>query len=669
MSLSRLTLLGISLAMAAGACGSHAVDDATTTPNTDPDGGTKPNFAMDHPRIYLAKNRDRLKASLDAKSPAAIRFKGAAEDWVAGSDVYAFRSWYAALLGQVTGNASYCAAAITAVDKVVADDEAKIAAGTPTVIAGDSYLQVGPMVGDVMLTYDWCFPTVTDGQKSRWLAYANQAVWNVWHHADAKWGSKATPWDGWATDNPSDNYFYSFLRATMLLGLAAHGELPDADGWLTQFHDTELMNTLVPKFEQDLKGGGSREGTGYGVSMRGLFELYDIWQASTGEDLATKTGHTRASMLSFLHSVVPTLDRVAPTGDHSRDSTAALFDYERNYLRTLGHLFPKDPVTPRALYLMSHSSVPEMGQPFMYIYDFLYDLPDVVEQAPDTLGRAYFASGTGQLYARSGWDKDATWVNMIAGPYTETHAHQDQGALVIYKGGWLAYDPVIDSHSGLPQQVEAHNVVRIVADGKTVEQKIPTASLMTALHRGDGWLHAAADLTSAYAGVAAVTKVQRELVYLEPDCVVVFDRVDTAAGTKQVWQLNAPRTPTIAGARSTVAGGPHALNVDRILPAGAAATVFDWKTDMDFTAGARLDETIDGGSVVHLHVLSLDGTVSSVAASDAGGRKGVTVTFADGSSATVRFGATSVDGTLDRKAVGGAMTSVPLGVGVDSLPE
>ncbi|MEO6419443.1 MAG: hypothetical protein ABIP39_08565, partial [Polyangiaceae bacterium] len=563
-----------------------------------------------------------------------------------------------------------CAAAVAAVDKVVTDEEAKIAAGNAPAVAGDDYLDVGPAIGDVMLTYDWCFPTVTESQKSRWLAYSNQAVWNIWHHTEATWGGKAMPWNGWSVDDPMNNYYYSFLRATMLLGLAAHGELKEADGWLTQFHDTDLTNTLLPKFEQDLKGGGSREGTGYGVAMRNLFELYDFWQASTGEDLASKTGHTRASMLSFLHSVLPTLDRMAPTGDHSRDSTAAFFDYERAYLRTLSYLFPTDPLTPRAQYLLSHSSVTEMGQPFMYVYDFLYDQPAIVEQPLDPLGRAYFAPGTGQLYARSGWDKDATWVNLIAGPYTETHAHQDQGALMIYKGGWLAYDPVIDSHSGLPQQVEAHNVVRIEAGGATVPQKASTASLLTALHRGSGWVHAASDLTPAYGGAAGVTKVQREIVYLEPDCVVVFDRVDTTPGmTKQIWQLNAPRTPTIVGARTTIAGGPHTLNVDRILPAGAAATIFDWKTDPDFHGGARLDETSNGGSTLHLHVLSLDGTVTSVAASNAAGRTGVAIAFANGSSATVRFGATAVDGTLDTKPSGGVVTSVALGAGVDPLPE
>jgi hypothetical protein len=135
----------------------------------------------------------------------------------------------------------------------------------------------------------WCergVNQVTASQRTRWLRYADQAVWNVWHNTQAKWGTATIPWTGWATNDPSDNYYYSFLRATMLLGLAAKGEDSQADAWITQFHDTKVMSQLVPEFNTDLVGGGSREGTGYGVAMRRLFELYDLWQSTTGRPSA-----------------------------------------------------------------------------------------------------------------------------------------------------------------------------------------------------------------------------------------------------------------------------------------------------------------------------------------------------------------------------------------------
>ena len=81
--------------------------------------------------------------------------------------------------------------------------ETRIASGAAPEVAGDSYLQVGEMIGDLALVYDWCLPQVSPSQRSRWIAYANQAVWNVWNYTQAKWGSKTFPWSGWSVNNPS----------------------------------------------------------------------------------------------------------------------------------------------------------------------------------------------------------------------------------------------------------------------------------------------------------------------------------------------------------------------------------------------------------------------------------------------------------------------------------
>ena len=638
-----MTRVAVVFVVAAAACGGA--------------GGSKgPTFQGQHPRIYLGATKDRLVAGLS--HPAGQRFQKMVDSWVSGQDVYAFPRWNAALLGQLTGDPKYCAAAVASIDKDVMAAEQAIAGGSAPDVAGDDYLEIGPMIGDLALVYDWCHDVVPDARKTAWLDYANQAVTNVWSPDSATWGGKAMPWTGWAIDDPSDNYYYSFLRATMLLGLAAHDELPATNAWLTEFHDTKLMNELVPTFDTDLAGGGSREGTGYGTAMKELWEIYDQWQASTGEDIATKTPHTRASMLAFIHQTLPTLDRLAPTGDQSRDSTASFFDYHRQYLEELISLFPTDPVAPHAQALLAGSSVPKMGQQFMYAYDFIYENADVTATKLDGLGTAYYAPGIGELYARSGWDTHATWINLIAGPYTQSHAHQDQGSLMIYKDGWLAYDPVVESHSGLTQQVDAHGLLRI-DDGGPVSQKQGTSSQMLALHKGTGWLHAAADITPVYDG--KVGKVQREIVYLEPDCIVIYDRVTSTSSQNQIWSLAFPAMPTIAGTQTSMTASGHTLHIERVTPsAGVAASVHDFTADGDFTSGFRLDEQLGGGDQRWLHVVWIDGAVSSVSAHDAN-----TVDLMVGGK-TVRVG-------FDPNAIGGTLTigssTTTLGTGVDELPE
>ena len=583
-----------------------------------------------------------------------------------GADYWDYQQWFGALIGQLTGQPAYCTYAIAQTDAFVASEETKIASGAQPRVSMDSYLEVGPIIGDLMLTYDWCHATVTATQRTRWLAYAAQSVWNVWHPSEAKFGSTPRPWSGWSINNPSNNYYYSFLTATMLFGLGAHGEHAEAQQYLAFFRDTKIKGQLVPTFAADLAGGGSREGTGYGTAMKNLWRIYDWWKGSTGEDLSVLTPHAKQSMRHMLHSIVPTRDKLAPIGDQARDSTAKLFDYHREYLTALATLAPSDPLVPRVRGFVASSSVPQMSQAFQFVWDFVYAPPTAATQAMNGAGTAYYGKGTGTLFARSGWDTHATWLNLIAGPYTESHAHRDQSSFMLYKDEWLATDAVIFSKSGIEQGEELHNLVRIVSGGTTVRQKTNTTSQVVAIKRGPGWLHAAVDVTAAYTGQSAVQKVQREIVFLEPDAVVMFDRVTSSNGTQQVWMLSSPKQPTVSSTRSTFAGTSHTLRVERVIPAAASTQVVNLAaSDSEFTGGFRLEETVAGGANQFLHVMWLDGAVGTVSRSDAGGRIGVTVTMANGKTATVRFGATGVDGTLEITGAG-VQALTP---GVSALPE
>jgi hypothetical protein len=619
-----------------------------------------PTYPTQHPRIYVGANKTRLVAALSANTPEATRFRAIADRWVNGESIYEFRTWNGALMGALTGDPKYCAKAVSVTDAQVAAEEAKIAAGTQPTVAFNSYLHAGDLIGDVMLTYDWCFDTATSAQKTRWLRYANQAVWNIWNPTQARWGTTPMVWSGWAVNDAANNYYYSFLRATMLTGLAAKGEDTQADGWITQFRDTKVLGQLVPLFDAELRGGGSREGTAYGVSMRGLFHLYDLWYATTGEKLQAKTKHARQSMRSFMHQTMPTLDYFVPTGDQPRDMTAAFFDYQRQYLQELIAMYPSDPIAPRAKALLDGSTLPTMARPELVVYDFLYPTTTVTAQPLAGLGTDYYASGIGHIYSRSSWDTDATWVNLIGGAYTQSHAHQDQGSLLIYKDGWLASDAVINSDNGIIQETGSHSLVRINNASGPIKQIVGTTSQTVALHAGADWLHAAVDVTAAYKNNASITKVQREMVYLKPNVVVVYDRVTTAAGTTQTWQLESPMAPAMSGAVATISGA-HSLRVQRLVPASVTATVTNMANVSGYRGGYRLEEAVAGGDQRYLHVLSIDGSATSATAT---GDSTVTVQLAGGKTATVAFNRDSVGASL---TYGGS--AIALGPTVDVLPE
>ena len=142
---------------------------------------------------------------------------------------------------------------------------------------------------------------------------AEQAVFNVWHPNDASWGGVSHPWTGWSICDPGNNYHFSFLRATMLWALATQNT-----AWF-DFLQTQKFGPLMDYYAA-LPGGGTREGTGYGTALNNLFGNYIYWKASTGEDLAGITPHTRETIDYWVHATVPTLDRFAPIADLSRES-------------------------------------------------------------------------------------------------------------------------------------------------------------------------------------------------------------------------------------------------------------------------------------------------------------------------------------------------------------
>src|SRR5687768_16114082 len=184
-----------------------------------------------------------MLAYVDVTSPAYARFKGWVDAVVFdGQARYAFSATDAVYMARLDGDPAYCAHAVAMVDAQVASAESVIAGGGRPEISGDSYLEVGPMIRDLALTYDGCAAQVTPSQRARWAAYAQQAVWNVWNHEDARWGANAFPWSGWSVEDPGNNYYYSFVEATMYWALAS-----DDAAWRA-FLETQKLPPLVAFF-------------------------------------------------------------------------------------------------------------------------------------------------------------------------------------------------------------------------------------------------------------------------------------------------------------------------------------------------------------------------------------------------------------------------------------
>jgi hypothetical protein len=530
---------------------------------------------------------------VDRRSPAFDRFRRWVDQAAAGQPGYAFSAYDAALLYRLEPKKKYCDLAVETVEREVAAGEAAIAEGRAPEIAGDSYLEVGPRIAALAMTLDTCKAQIDEAQRKRWSAFAEQAVWNVWNHLRAHWGMRPRPWTGWSTDNPGNNYYYSFVEATLYWALAS-----GSDDWMRVLNE-EKIPPLIAYFAK-LPGGGSLEGTGYGAAHMRLFAHYRLWRDATGEDIAGASPHARDTIAYWVHATVPTMDRFAPIGDQSRNSVPELYDYHRRLVLEARALSRDPEAQALAAWWLQRIAIDRMSNGFNTRHDLL-PAGDAGAAPPQAL--LHHAPGTGHLFARTGWGQDAMWLAFVAGPYNESHAHQDQGSFTLFARDWLAVTENIWTRSGIQQGTEVHNVLRFEReapiarqcqaprDDRIVHQCQPTTSTMNVQPGSDGAVRVDADLTAAYGRESPVRQWTRRLDFAGRR-LRVEDRFAVEPGTAAVFQLQVPVEPRIEG-DTAVAGR---LQVRVLEPGGAVLRAHDWRSidGSEFRSGWRLE--ISGGT-------------------------------------------------------------------------
>ena len=566
---------------------------ATATPVSSPSTGGRPMANSSAPRLIRLPSARRYT---DLNSAAYTRFKSWVDSAVNGSPGYAFAASEAAMMYQLSPESKYCTLAVNMVEAQVASAEASIAAGQNPEVAGDSYLEVGPMISDLSMTLQTCSNFITAAQRTRWSAYAEQSVWNIWNYNNARWGTRSAPWTGWSVDNPGNNYHYSFLEATMYWALASNNST-----WMTELR-TRRLPALKAYFAK-LPGGGSSEGTGYGTAQMRLFSLYHLWRDATGTDLANSNPHATDSIYYWINATVPTLDRFAPIGDQSRNSIPELYDYHRRLVLEARQTANGEAAQRAATWWLSNimmknsSGVLLPGTRMNSGFNFRYDLLPAGTVATPPSNLVYHATGVGHLFARTGWDTNAMWVAIVAGPYNESHAHQDQGSFTLFSRDWLAVNANIWSHSGINQGTDVHNLVRFARNGTVARQCESSTKISTlAVTPGSGGAFTAnANLTPAFCDNTAVTSWQRQFTFGSRK-LTVRDTFAMTSGTTATFQVNTPALPRLVNSREAVAGR---LRVRVLSPANATINSnFSSGKYVEDGGGYRIDVT--GGTTGYL---------------------------------------------------------------------
>ncbi len=542
-----------------------------------------------------------------------------------GGNPYGYVPADAAYAYKLTNDETYRTLAIAGINEMVTEVETAISNNqNATVISGDSYLHVGEKIGGLAIVYEWCNPDAPT--KARWAAVANQAIYNVWNPGDARWGSTLHTWSGWSINDPGNNYFYSFCTAAAYWALASDDA--EAVDWL---NDNKF--SLLKTYMATLPGGGSREGTGYGVSFMNLFSLYQIWRDSEIEDLANANSHLTNSIRYWVHATMPGMAEYCPIGDLARESYPNLFDYHRDLILKARHLTTDLAAKDMASWWLNNISVQVMSQGFEHRTNML-PAGNNTDTPPSDL--TYYAEGTGSLFSRTGWDEDAMFLHFLAGQFDQSHAAQAQGSFTLYHQGFLAVTNNNLSHSGIQQQVRSNNVLRFrTSGGTTIPQNYGTATMTRNIGAG-GNLTATANLKPVINN-ATVTSWQREIEFTD-GVLRVEDTYATTSGTTAIFQVCTPVQPVVAGNIITAGN----LRVEVITPGSPTITIVEASTeDADFNDGWRID--ISGG--VGSYVVELSSTTYTGSGPGNGAQPTITTqpsdaSVADGGTATFTVVAT-----------------------------
>ncbi len=450
-----------------------------------------------------------------------------------------------AVVHLVTGEGRYC-------ERLAAEARRLLTSADPRF---DSYLAYAGVMEPLAVALGHCGQSLDASLRRDIADYLDRTTDELWFHNRGS---------GWGLKDPGNNYHVSFLLGTAWTALALQtvGH-PNAQKYL------DIVRRGVERelayVAERCAGGGWIEGTNYG--QRSKDRLADLLSllAAAGVANAFQASDFFPAALRYAHyQLQPDGAHLYPAGDMARESDMTASPYDRQYVQQMVYWLADSDDRAWGQWYLEHV-VPDYRTGFKLPQalwrDVVYKL-DLRDRPQSSLPLAYLAKGEGFVSARSGWDRHATAL-MVSGAsrLDQSHDHLDTGSFTLWRDGWQIADPVTYSRSGLLQLPGAHNSIDVPGARKL--PVTPRGLLRFADDPRATYLQI--DGTGLYASGdprrpknLLLAEFTREMVYLKPDTVVIYDRVQPARPeTPFSWRLHFPERPALSGAtlRAEHAGG------------------------------------------------------------------------------------------------------------------
>lgn len=535
----------------------YSMSSAAGAPDYQPDNP--------HPRIWLSPAvKSTLQAKVSENTPEWQALKGWC-DTNLGTNLpegYQGLSWRAYLLSyalcyQMTGVDAYGNQGVVYLKALLYDDVRSGPVGSggggAESIQVDSGYVARSIGAGAALGRDW-LDGAPDLDPST-IALVNQRLgeWISWYNSS-----------GYAKDSPTDNYYAGYFAMVYLAGLGLYGDVGYDSTWLSQAEEM-WSSDVLPLLNGNLDGGDWLEGWNYGPWAAREYMQYPLaLETAAGDTSAwSETDWHEDLVKSAIHMLHPSRMLMSDDGSWSGDASKKGWPALRINAAFLAEATPISAELKGLARWYENNLVNVQGAPSFW-EAFLW-LDPSADQAPPTVGNMglYHSMGLGHMVARSSWDVNATFVDMIGrrqdnyNPGEIKIASRGVPLLVdadTYQlSGSLANVPMISGgHTYAPYPEPWHSEVNVISEENSAYFYRKVENLEKA-YDGPDWS----------TPNPSTSHNTRQTLFLRPDLVVNYDNIILMDATqnKVSLQWNFMGNPDISGNKITLTNGSGKLFV------------------------------------------------------------------------------------------------------------
>ena len=434
--------------------------------------------------------------------------------------------------------------------------------------------------------------------------------------------------------------FYGVRNTLWFVGCAGLGtgiETAKVEEWLVWGHDENRKMLEFRRKACGDDGGGASSTLAYTFGAYPWAEqnfLY-TWLSATGENIAPDWPHA-AGLANYVYwnwIPAPGGPREFGYGDTPHTDNGLPIWQLYAHMANIRHLYAEQAPADALLAKLVQEALPEKQKRHTdtwFIYPFLLTKANAAPAAalPPRTPHARHLENMGQTILRSGTGPEDTYCLFVCGGMLPNHRHYDNLGFILYHRGFLALDSgtrykELDNGEHLANyyaQTVAHNCVLIHQPdepfarywgGKVIHnhggQHKSLGSEMRAFATNDRYSYVAADGTASYRhngktrdGDADLPQkaglVTRQMVFLMPSHLVVFDRVEaTDPAYRKDWLLHTAHEPAIGDREFRADHGEGRLFCRTLLPEDAVLAKVGGEGREFWASGRQWD--IDRGSL------------------------------------------------------------------------